>query len=271
MVAIAVDDESISLDCLEIVLQSTNEFSEIYKFSNAEDTLEWSKNNTADIAFLDIEMWKINGLQLAAALRKINPSCKIIFTTSNPKYAVEAFQLHANGYIVKPVTKEAVLKEINFIKENTIQAAETKSKNDTKPYVICFGNFDLFYQDKPIKFSRAKAKELFAYLVLKRGGSCSVAELAAVLFEDKEDSLSLQSQLRNLVSSLKTTLESINCVDILVKSRGFLAVNTNLFECDYYRFLNHDPSAINSYCGEFMSQYSWAEFTIGYLEKKLND
>lgn len=268
MIAIAVDDEPISLDCLEVVLQSTNEFSEIHKFNNAEDAIKWAKNNSADIAFLDIEMWGKNGLQLAAELRKIIPQCKIVFQTSNPTYAVDAFQLHANGYIVKPVKKESVLKEIAYIKEHADKKIETPN-NNSKPFAICFGNFDLFYNNEPVKFSRAKSKELFAYLVLKRGGSCSVSELAAVLFEDKEDSPSLQSQIRNLVSALKSTLESIGCTDILVKSRGYLAVKTDLFECDYYNFLNHDPAAINSYCGEFMSQYSWAEFTLGYLENQL--
>lgn len=271
MIAIAVDDEPISLDCLEVVLQTTNEFSEIHKFTNAEDTIKWAKNNSADIAFLDIEMWGTNGLQLAAELRHINPHCKIVFQTSNPVYAVEAFKIHANGYIVKPVNKESILKEINFIKENPNYQNVKSTGNIEKPYAVCFGNFDLFYNNEPVKFSRAKSKELFAYLVLKRGGSCSVSELAAVLFEDKEDSPSLQSQIRNIVSALKSTLDSINCSDILVKSRGYLAVKTDMFECDYYNFLEHDPAAINAYCGEFMSQYSWAEFTLGYLENQLNN
>ena len=97
-----------------------------------------------------------------------------------------------------------------------------------------------------------------------------MAELAAVLFEDKEDGLSVQSQIRNLVASMRKTFSSLGCPDLFNKSRGYISIKTDLTDCDYYSFMNGDSDAINEYSGEYMAQYSWAEFTVGYLEGVVN-
>jgi len=46
-------------------------------------------------------------------------------------------------------------------------------------------------------------------------------------------------------------------------------VNKDLIDCDYYRFLEGDVRAINSFTGQYMSAYSWAEFTTGYLDNQV--
>lgn len=271
MKVIAVDDEPISLDCIEVVLENMEEISDVYKFSNAEDTINWLKTSKTqiDVAFLDIEMWGKNGLVLAADIRSINPKCKIIFVTCNPKYALDAIQLHANGYIMKPVTADAVRKELDYL--NLPKTEEVSDKNE-KLKIQCFGNFEVFYKNKNVHFGLSKAKELLAYLVHRKGANCSVSELASVIFENRCDSESLQSQVRNMISNLKRSLEEagIDTGKLITKTRGYIAINPDEFECDYYDFMTGDPAAINLYNGEYMAQYSWSEFTIGYLERQLN-
>lgn len=56
--------------------------------------------------------------------------------------------------------------------------------------------------------------------------------------------------------------------DIILKKYNSISVDISKIDCDYYRFLKGDPEAVNSYGGEFMSNYSWAEFVIGYLDNK---
>ena len=68
-----------------------------------------------DVAFLDIQTGDINGLQLAVELKKVKPDIHIIFVTGYSQYAVEAFSIHATGYLLKPVTEEAVSRELTFI------------------------------------------------------------------------------------------------------------------------------------------------------------
>ena len=274
MNVLAVDDESISLECLKIVLNEMSEINKVYSFSDADSTLKWIKNSTEEanninIAFLDIEMWGKNGLFLASEIRKLLPNCKIIFVTCNPKYAIDAFQMHANGYIVKPATAQSIRKELDFFKKD--MPAQEKN-HDEKLRLQCFGNFEVFYKGHNVKFGLSKSKELLAYLVHKKGSSCSTSEIASVLFENRTDNESLKSQVRNMISNLKKSLEAVGLDSnkLIIKTRGYIAINTDEIICDYYDFLNGEPASINYYNGEYMSQYSWSEFTIGYLERQLN-
>ncbi len=279
MTVVAVDDEEISLMCLEAVLDSMDDVDKVLTFSNAEDTIDYFKTGKADAAFLDIQLYlsggTLNGLMLAAKIKELCPECHVVFVTSCPEYAVDAFKLHVSGYIVKPVTREAARKELDYIimekraASNARGFAEEKEE-EPKVRVQCFGNFEVFWKNKPIIFQLSKAKELFAYLVHRKGASISMAELAAVLFEDKEDGLSVQSQIRNLVASMRKTFSSLGCPDLFNKSRGYISIKTDLINCDYYSFMNGDSDAINEYSGEYMAQYSWAEFTVGYLEGVVN-
>lgn len=279
MTVVAVDDEEISLMCLEAVLDSMDDVDKVLTFSNAEDTIDYFKIGKADAAFLDIQLYlsggTLNGLMLAAKIKELCPDCHVVFVTSCPEYAVDAFKLHVSGYIVKPVTREAARKELDYIIMEKRAASNSRGfieekEEESKVRVQCFGNFEVFWKNKPVVFQLSKAKELFAYLVHRKGASVSMAELAAVLFEDKEDGLSVQSQIRNLVASMRKTFSSLGCPDLFNKSRGYISIKTDLINCDYYSFMNGDSDAINEYSGEYMAQYSWAEFTVGYLEGVVN-
>ena len=279
MTVVAVDDEEISLMCLEAVLDSMDDVDKVLTFSNAEDTIDYFKTGKADAAFLDIQLYlsggTLNGLMLAAKIKELCPECHVVFVTSCPEYAVDAFKLHVSGYIVKPVTREAARKELDYIIMEKRAASNARGfveekEEEPKVRVQCFGNFEVFWKNKPVIFQLSKAKELFAYLVHRKGASVSMAELAAVLFEDKEDGLSVQSQIRNLVASMRKTFSSLGCPDLFNKSRGYISVKTDLIDCDYYSFMNGDSDAINEYSGEYMAHYSWAEFTVGYLEGVVN-
>ena len=279
MTVVAVDDEEISLMCLEAVLDSMDDVDKVLTFSNAEDTIDYFKTGKADAAFLDIQLYlsggTLNGLMLAAKIKELCPDCHVVFVTSCPEYAVDAFKLHVSGYIVKPVTREAARKELDYIIMEKRAASNARGfieEKEEEPTVRvqCFGNFEVFWKNKPVVFQLSKAKELFAYLVHRKGASVSMAELAAVLFEDKEDGLSVQSQIRNLVASMRKTFSSLGCPDLFNKSRGYISIKTDLINCDYYSFMNGDSDAINEYSGEYMAQYSWAEFTVGYLEGVVN-
>ena len=279
MTVVAVDDEEISLMCLEAVLDSMDDVDKVLTFSNAEDTIDYFKTGKADAAFLDIQLYlsggTLNGLMLAAKIKELCPDCHVVFVTSCPEYAVDAFKLHVSGYIVKPVTREAARKELDYIIMEKRAASNARGfieekEEEPKVRVQCFGNFEVFWKNKPVVFQLSKAKELFAYLVHRKGASVSMAELAAVLFEDKEDGLSVQSQIRNLVASMRKTFSSLGCPDLFNKSRGYISIKTDLINCDYYSFMNGDSDAINEYSGEYMAQYSWVEFTVGYLEGVVN-
>jgi len=140
-------------------------------------------------------------------------------------------------------------------------------KQPSKLRVQCFGNFDVFRNGVPLYFPRRKAKELFAYLVHKRGASCSTQELITALYDDDGYSASLTSQVQTLISTMMKVLREVGAGDVVFKRHNSIAVNVEEIDCDYYRFLKRDEDAISTYTGEYMSNYSWAELTIGYLNR----
>ena len=162
--------------------------------------------------------------------------------------------------------------QIDGLKSELLQAMEhsqhqDKYPQDKKVRVQTFGNFEVFVDGKPLNFARSKTKELFAYLVMRRGARCNNNEIVSVLWESKPDSPALQSQYRHLVSDLTKVLKSVSAEDVLIKQRGFLAIVPEKLSCDLYDFCADDNNAANNYMGEFMVQYSWAEFINARLEK----
>ena len=65
------------------------------------------------------------------------------------------------------------------------------------------------------------------------------------------------------------SLKAAGIEQIILKKRNQLAVDVTTFSCDYYDFLKGDVDKINSFMGEFMSNYPWADFITGYLENKI--
>ena len=262
MKIIMIDDEKHALSELHEILLEHYPDAEVNCFTETAPAIEFLKNNACDVAFVDINMPDKTGLELAVELKDICGSINIIFVTGYSQYAVDAFSLNASGYILKPAQTESVLNALGNLR-NPIR---TKT---AKLFVQCFGNFEVFYNGEPLAFKRSKAKELFAYLVNLNGASCSASELCAVLWEAAVDSHSLKSNLRNIVLELNRILDDCDAKDVFIHKKNFYAIDKTKLDCDYFKFLDYDADAVNSYRGEYMNQYSWAEITHGFLENKL--
>ena len=270
---IAVDDEIFALDDLESAITEACQKTALQgvlvsRFDVSAKALEYAKTSRVDIAFLDVEMSGMNGLQLAKQLKEIYKKTYIVFVTGYSQYAIDAFTLRAGGYIMKPVTVKAVSEEIEFFRlsvqeQNLPEPIMPTSKKRLR--VQTFGNFDLFVDGKQLSFSRSKTKELFAYLVIRKGAQCNNNEIAAVIWEDKDDTVALQNSFRKLVMDLTQTLCEAGIHDVLIKKRGYLALDPDKISCDFYDFCA--GINVNQYMGEFMNQYGWAEFTNSYLDR----
>ena len=246
-----LDDEPLQMEELESILQKVRPDSKIFCCTWPEDALEMAEAHPIDVAFLDIQMGGMTGLELAVQLRQVQPQIRIIFVTGYSQYAIDAFAVHATGYILKPVTQEAVSRELTFIYSE--QGAKHRITAKT------FGGFDLYVDGQPVRFSRAKSKELLAYLVDRRGSSVRTGEAYAALFEDAKDTLSGKSYFRTILYEMINILKKVGAEEILLKGRNSYAVIPEKFDCDYYRFLQGDPQAINAFQNDYMQCYSWAE------------
>ena len=257
MKAIAVDDEVYMLETLLEAVSASADIAQVDSFSSCSAALAYAAENPVDIAFLDINMRGIGGLGLAEKLMQLHPRCKIIFCTGYEEYAVSAFQLHASGYLMKPITAEAVQKEIDHIK-----GVKSTEKLLT---IKCFGHFEVFYNGEILPFKRKKAKELLAVLVDRNGAGMTAKQICAILFPDDTDDTKNAAYLRQLVMDLKHTLKTIRAEDVLRHDTPYYRVDTNLVKCDYHSFLETGKP---NFHGEYMTQYSWAEGTCAMLQFK---
>ena len=260
---LAVDDEYFSLELLKSALGEVAAGANLHPCQDVRSALQVARETRIDVAFLDIHMPEMTGVELAVELKNLNPKVNIIFVTGYSEYMKEGIDLRMSGYVMKPVTPEAVKTEL----ENLRHPMEWSNEKRIK--ILTFGNFDVFVDGAPLKFERKQAKEILAYLVDKRGTSATYPELAATLWEDEEYDRTKQKNLQVYVASLVKTLLSVDVKDLILKNRQGILLNTKIVDCDYYRFLEGDVRAINSFTGQYMNAYSWAEFTVGYLEKQI--
>lgn len=259
---IAVDDERRALKMLENTLALAAKQATVQGFLTAEAALAYAKDHRVDVAFLDIMMSGMNGLTLAKHLKEIYGEINIIFVTGHNEYAGYAFDIHASGYVLKPVSVERIERELAQLRRPIAL--------DATPHIRiqCFGSFSVFVDGKPLLFTRAKPRELLAYLVHQRGAAVGNAHIASVLWEDQPYSLSVQANTRNVIAQLTHLLKEAHISQIILKARNSIAVNMEAFSCDYYDYLRGDVGAVNEYMGEYMSDFSWAEFTVAYLDSK---
>ena len=250
MKILLVDDEKLQLIRLLNTVKKVLPDSEILSYTNPVLAFKENENNLIDIAFLDIEMPEINGIQLAKKLKTINPKINIIFVTAYDNYALDAYKLHASGYVTKPVNEKKVKEELEGLRY------DVELKPSKKLQVKCFGNFEVFYDGVPLKFARSKSKELFAYLIDREGAAINVNELNAILWEDDDH----KSYFRNLVADIVSTLKAVGLEDVFIKRHNECFIDISKVDCDAYEYKNNNPDAIRAYRGEYMTQYSWPRF-----------
>ena len=257
MKAIVVDDEIYMLETLQEAVSASSDIDQVEAFSSCSAALAYATENLIDVAFLDINMRGIGGLGLAEKVMELQPHCKIIFCTGYEEYAVTAFQLHVSGYLMKPITAEAVQKEINHIK-----GVKAREKLLT---IKCFGNFEVLHNGEVLPFKRKKAKELLAVLVDRNGAGVTAKQICTMLFPDDSNDTKNSAYLRQLVFDLKNTLRSIHAEDVLRHDTPYYRIDTDLIKCDYLSFLETGKPTFH---GEYMTQYSWAETTCAMLQFK---
>ena len=255
MIAIAVDDEALMLGALVAAIEASPDIAEVVKFSDCDAALEYIRNNSADVAFLDINMRGMGGLTLAERIIAACPDCKIVFCTGYEEYAIPAFKLHASGYLMKPISAEDVQGEIDNIKG---------VRQREKPLTVkCFGNFEVYAKNEKLMFKRLKSKELLAFLIDRNGAGMTAKQICAVLFPDDTDDSKNSAYLRQLVLDLKNTLRTVGAENVLCHETPCYRVDTNLIRCDYISYLETGKPEFH---GEYMMQYSWAEETCAMLQ-----
>jgi len=266
MNALCIDDEALALDQTMYICEQTGYFTNIVGFTKETEGLAAFDSVTYDVAFLDIDMPEIKGIDLATKIKEKSPSTKIIFITGYSHFALDAFKIHADGYLCKPINVEDLKRELDYWYNN--KTDDSIYDVSSGVYIQTFGNFEVFIDGEVIAFERKKSKEILAYLVSKQGTGVTRAELAAIIWENDVYDHSKQKQLDVFIRCLFKTLKSYDIENIINMNNATLRVVPSEFKCDFYDLLNGSSSAKNRFSGTYMSSYSWAEYITAYLDSR---
>lgn len=261
MKAICVDDEAKTLEYTVDRCRELAQMDRVEGFTHAQDALEWLKDHPVDIAFLDINMPDMDGIALAARIRERYPDMAIVFLTAHREFAFDAMSVRPSGYLLKPLTREALAKETDYA-----MRGRGKPLNRASGIVVrTFGSFDVYVDGELLVFPRSKAKEVLAYLVDRQGKAVRRADIHAELWNGEGYGHRQQKYLDVIIRSLRDTLKKAGVSQILEMKDGLLKVLPEYFDCDLYRLIQGDPLAIRAYHGKYMSNYGWAEFGEGRI------
>ena len=100
---------------------------------NAKDAIALVREHNPDLAFLDIELPDIKGIELAERLREIKPDLAIVFITAHQEYSLDAFKLYAFDYILKPIDEERVKSTFQRIYKMLEISKNSNTSSYTKP------------------------------------------------------------------------------------------------------------------------------------------
>ncbi|MFD0590695.1 response regulator [Paenibacillus sp. GCM10027627] len=287
MKVMIVDDERLALAHLERVLQSVMETElapgglDITAFQSAEEALDQLDRVKPEAVFLDIHMPEISGLQAANLIQEKYPDTEIVFVTAYDEYAVNAFELNAMDYLLKPYTAERVAKTVRRIGERRRHlAAVDKSDLSQDEQRICGFGTIRFQRgggslDIP-KWRTAKAQELFAYLLHRRGEvvlKSTIMEMLAPGLESKRAMTQLYTviyQVRQCIrqSGMEITIHNAGIQEGYILQLGNVKFDAEQWESDLLTWGRRYPEGaaelervLELYEGDYFQDcdYIWAE------------
>ena len=270
--AILIDDERLALRELEHFLKGHSEISVIAVFTDPVEAIKQIAKFKPQLVFLDIHMPQLQGVDAASQILDICDNIDIVFVTAYDNYAIEAFELHALDYVLKPINKTRF--------QSTIKRV-LKSKIRNQPYynkrlqIQCLGKFQMFWSgEAPIKWRTEKTKELFAFLIHNRNRLLTKDEILGSLWTEYNPKRAIR-QLYNGIYYIRKTLDEYGVDKSLVSidSNYNLNVKNDIVDADIFQSklaISNDSledleAAINYYTGEYLEAEDW---TWAELERK---
>ncbi|MCM3702123.1 response regulator [Paenibacillus macerans] len=226
-----VDDEELSLKRLSRILAESGRVESCRTFQNPYEAYEYVKSHPIDVAFLDISMPEIDGMKLSSRLQELDEAIYIVFVTGYDSYAVQAFELSALDYLLKPVTVQRVAKTLDKV----------GGRGGLKPPVPeldirLFNGFQIYRSGllrEPLKLRSPKTIELFAYLICRR--TVSREEIIDTLWSG----LAPENAWKNLNSTLyyiRKAIDESKTGSRIISGKNEIRIEAGGLFCDLYEF-----------------------------------
>jgi Response regulator containing CheY-like receiver and SARP domains len=201
---VIVDDEKPAIRMLQHMLQQYDDLKIKGIYTNPLKAFDDIIKFKPDVVFLDVNMPQIRGLDLGSCILEASPNTNLIFVTAYDMYAVEAFELNALDYLLKPISAERLKKAVERIRNKHL----AKQVYVTKKLMIkCLGGGLLYWDNQPpMKFRAEKTRELFLYLLHNRNHSITKEEILDHVWTEDNPERAIR-QLYNGIYYIRKALE----------------------------------------------------------------
>ncbi|MDQ0176579.1 response regulator [Bacillus chungangensis] len=282
MRAILVDDESLPLTYLKKMLENEMEGVEVVgAYLDPLEACEAVTSLQPDVVFLDIHMPEMNGLEIGERIQENFSDVEIVFITGYDRYAVDAFDLYAIDYVMKPIRLERLKKTVERLNERLLHRKMMRLEiEQERQHISCFNTLKVELPDgtfEVMKWRTAKAQELFAYMLHYRGSFIHRDSLLELLWPDFDVSRR-EKLLYTTVFHIRQSLEMYGLEGISIKRDdlndgytfdiGSVSIDTEEWERDLKQLepLEYDNMQIyerlvRTYTGDYFGAYDylWAE------------
>jgi len=279
MRAVLIDDEICALENLKALLEETEGVEVVGMFQSGRRALAEVAGLAPDVIFLDVEMPEYDGLTLFSMLLELVDIPNIIFSTAYNKYAIDAFELQALDYLLKPVDADRLRKSLT-----RVQISQRKKAILPGLSISCFGRFSLKNDGKElsIPWRTKKEEELLSFLTCMKGQFVSKEKIAESLWPDLDGTRCMQN-LYGTLYHIKKDLFS-EALALLHSERGKMRILLEGVSCDLLDFElalqeyeETDPASIKraeQACKEYRGMlfeenyYWWASEYQMYLDSQ---
>lgn len=248
MKVIYVDDEKILLKNFCLTAKELPRIEALDTFNSGAEALAWAEKNPVDVAFLDIDLPVMNGIELARRLKKIDENIKIIFVTAFEQYALQAFGVDAIGYLLKPYSREDIQKQLDkayYIRRRPKKNIQIKTMPDLLITV----------DGIPLRLGHTKQEELLAFLIDRGETGITKRDAIACLWSG----YSSDNIYWTTMSRLKVILDEAGISEMIITKGQTKCINTDIVECDLYQMLEGDQAAAVKYEGKYLCRFPWAK------------
>ncbi|SDY67970.1 response regulator [Tindallia californiensis] len=263
--AIVVDDEWYTLEEISDFLMKTKDFHVAGKYQNPLKALEEVKAILPQVAFIDIDLPEMDGITLSERLLELHADIMIVFITSYNQYAIQAFDLNAIDYLLKPIKEERFIRMVEKVKQ---VVSTRKQPSSSFLDIKVFGPLTVSFRDTPVKWQRSKAKEVFAYLLMNHGCYVHKETIIEDLWPDYEPKKALSILQTSIYKIRNLFTQATHVLQLDYNNNGYCLSITEGY-CDYFQLLK----ALSSYRKHDSSTYDTIEqasilFGNGFLAEE---
>jgi len=286
--AMLVDDEPMALKRLKGVLQKTGLVKVKQTYTAPVKALGNFRKDDPEIVFLDIEMPGMSGLELARELQRIKPGVEVVVVSAHGHYALEAFEAHVSGFLLKPIDPKKACDLVHALLNKKQKTIKTMGEitQEKHLYVSSFGGFAIYTnREKPryLQWRTNKTRELFAFLHYHQGQPVTRDTVLDALWPE----MNLEKAERNFYTTccyLRKMLKEAGLSEAVQRDNGSYRLQLELFDSDENQLIHHLDqercdalsleeleTMIHLYQGEYCGSedYSWAEGKRAYYEHQV--